>query len=52
MDLLDEALLGGCVGERVSGHVEKNKALFLCGQDSLFHEVLGYPLSNVADLIA
>ena len=52
MYLFDEPLLCCGVGERVSGHVEKYEALFLCREDTFLHEVLGDSLTNVTDLVA
>lgn len=36
----------------MSGHVEQKKILFLCGKDSLFHQVLGESFSDIAQLVS
>ena len=52
MYLLDEPLFCCGVGERVSGHVKEDKALFLRRKDALLHQVLGDSLTDVTDLVA
>lgn len=51
MNTASSYLLNGAVGEWMCGHVKKQKVLFLCGQDSLLHQVFSQTLSDVSELV-
>lgn len=44
-------LFDGAVGERVSGHVEKQEILFLGGEDAFLNQVFGQSFPDIPQLV-